>query len=94
LGEVDLRYYYSSETFIVILVKLLFHTPSCRWPPPSSPRAEVVSFASLSVPLASIAFRRASARAAAILDESSGIRVGCSLDEGRGKRHDHLCRSV
>jgi len=44
------------------------HTPKTV---PSSPRAEVVSLASLSVPLASMAFLRASARAAAILDDAS-----------------------
>jgi hypothetical protein len=39
--------------------------PSCMYAGASSPRAEVVSFASLSVPLLRMALRRASARAAA-----------------------------
>jgi hypothetical protein len=52
---------------------------------PSSPRAEVVSFASLSVPLASMALLRASARAAAaMLDDA-----WCG--QRRGKRQLRSC---
>lgn len=53
------------------LTKVLGHindTPSWRYAGASSPRAEVVSFASRSVPRLRMALRRASARAAAAIE--------------------------